>query len=80
MREEGFSISSLHLRHLNPFPKDLEKVMNGFDKIIVPELNLGQLSTVLQSTFSKKVISYSKIQGKPFKVSELKEEFLKHLP
>ena len=80
LQDEGFSISSIHLRHLNPFPNDLENLFSSFKKILAPELNLGQLSTLLKAKYIKEVIPYNKIQGKPFKVSELREEFVKHLP
>ena len=79
LQDEGFSISSIHLRHLNPFPNDLENLFSSFKKILAPELNLGQLSTLLKAKYIKEVIPYNKIQGKPFKVSELREEFVKHL-
>ncbi|HCY57434.1 MAG TPA: 2-oxoglutarate ferredoxin oxidoreductase subunit alpha, partial [Opitutae bacterium] len=68
-----------HLRHLNPFPNDLENLFSSFKKILAPELNLGQLSILLKAKYIKEVIPYNKIQGKPFKVSELREEFVKHL-
>ncbi len=79
LREEGFKVSSLHLRHINPLPDDLGQVMNGFKKVIVPELNLGQLSHILRAEYLLDVISYGKVQGKPFKVTELREKFLEHL-
>ena len=79
LQDEGFSISSIHLRHLNPFPNDLNDLLSSFKKILVPELNLGQLSTLLKAKYIKEVIPYNKIQGKPFKVTELREEFVRHL-
>ena len=79
LQDEGFSISSIHLRHLNPLPSDLGEILSAFDKVMVPELNLGQLSTILKSKFVREVIAYNKVQGKPFKVTELREEFLKHI-
>ena len=79
LQDEGFSISSIHLRHLNPFPNDLNDLLSSFKKILVPELNLGQLGTLLKAKYIKEVIPYNKIQGKPFKVSELREVFVKHL-
>ena len=79
LRDEGFSVSNIHLRHLNPFPDDLENIMKKFKKVIVPELNLGQLNLLLRAKFLIDVISYGKLQGKPFKVSELREKFLEHL-
>ena len=79
LQDEGFSVSSIHLRHLNPLPNELESLLCSFKKVIVPELNLGQLSTILKAKYVKDIISYNKVQGKPFKVTELREEFVKHL-
>ena len=79
LQDEGFAISSIHLRHLNPLPEDLETLLSSFEKVIVPELNLGQLSMILKARYVRDIISYNKVQGKPFKVTELREEFLKHL-
>ena len=79
MQAEGFSISSLHLRHLNPLPKDLGEIIKRFKKVIVPELNLGQLSLILRAKYLIDVIPLTKVQGKPFKVSELRDSFHKEL-
>ena len=79
LQDEGFSVSSIHLRHLNPLPNDLETLLSSFKKVIVPELNLGQLSTILKAKYVRDIISFNKLQGKPFKVVELREEFVKHL-
>ena len=79
MQTEGFSVSSLHLRHLNPLPKDLGEIISKFKKVIVPELNLGQLSLILRAKYLVDAIPLTKVQGKPFKVSELREAFHKEL-
>ena len=79
LQDEGYSISSIHLRHLNPLPSDLGELLNSFKKIIVPELNLGQLSMILKAKYVRDIIGYNKLQGKPFKVTELREQFVKHL-
>ena len=79
LREEGFSVSCVHLRHINPLPDDLGEIMGRFKKVIVPELNLGQLSWILRAKYLVDVISYGKVQGKPFKVTELREKFLEHI-
>ncbi len=70
-REQGLQVGHLHLRWLNPFPKNLGEVLARYDKILVPELNMGQLCGILRSTFLVDAISYPKVQGQPFKVSEL---------
>ena len=71
LQARGASVSQVHLRHLNPFPANLEEVMGGFETILVPELNLGQLSKMLRYQYLVDTVSFSKIQGKPFKVGEL---------
>ncbi|MEK9771974.1 MAG: 2-oxoacid:acceptor oxidoreductase subunit alpha [Opitutae bacterium] len=79
MQAEGFSVSSLHLRYLNPLPKDLGGILQKFKKVIIPELNLGQLSFILRSKYLVDAIPLTKVQGKPFKVSELRDAFHKQL-
>jgi len=71
LRAKGRSISSVHLRYLNPLPTDLGEIIKRFKKVIVPELNLGQLSKILRSEYLVDAKGINKIQGKPFKVSEL---------
>jgi 2-oxoglutarate ferredoxin oxidoreductase subunit alpha len=72
-RKKGLAVSSLHLRHLNPFPSNLGDVLAGFDKVLVPELNEGQLSMLLRARYLCPAQAYNKIAGQPFKVSELLE-------
>jgi 2-oxoglutarate ferredoxin oxidoreductase subunit alpha len=74
LRLKGKSVSSVHLRYLNPLPSDLGAVLKRFKKVIVPELNLGQLIKVLRATYLVDCIGYNKIQGKPFKVAELAQK------
>lgn len=71
MQAEGFSVSSIHLRHLNPLPKDLPEIFARFEKILVPELNLGQLNVLLRSQYLIDTIPFNKVRGQPFKVKEL---------
>ena len=61
----------MHLRHLNPLPADLGDILSRFDKILVPEMNLGQLVRVLRAEYLVDAIGLNKIQGRPFKVSEI---------
>jgi 2-oxoglutarate ferredoxin oxidoreductase subunit alpha len=70
-RERGRRIGHLHLRHLNPLPRNTGEVLKRYRKVLVPEMNLGQLAFVLRGKFLVDAISYSKVQGKPFKVSEI---------
>jgi 2-oxoglutarate ferredoxin oxidoreductase subunit alpha len=79
-REAGHRVSHVHLRYLNPFPKNLGELMNSFDRVLVPELNMGQLKMLLRSEYLVDCIGFNKVQGKPFTVSELIETIESHLP
>jgi 2-oxoglutarate ferredoxin oxidoreductase subunit alpha len=70
-RAQGLKVGHIHLRWLNPLPADLGEVLARYDKVLVPELNMGQLSLVLRARYLIDTISYTKIQGRPFKVSEI---------
>ncbi|MEE2775903.1 MAG: 2-oxoacid:acceptor oxidoreductase subunit alpha [Acidobacteriota bacterium] len=65
-RKQGVNVSRAHLRHLNPFPSNLGEVLSRFDKVLIPEMNLGQLALLIRAKYLVDVISYSKVQGKPF--------------
>jgi 2-oxoglutarate/2-oxoacid ferredoxin oxidoreductase subunit alpha len=71
LRQRGISIAQAHLRNLNPMPRNLESVLRSYDKVVVPEMNLGQLATVLRSKFLVDVISYNQVRGLPFTSTEL---------
>jgi 2-oxoglutarate ferredoxin oxidoreductase subunit alpha len=71
-KQEGLSVSHAHLRYLNPFPNNLEEILNSFETVLIPELNMGQLSMLIQAKYLRKVESMTKIKGKPFLVGELK--------
>ena len=71
-REDGVAVSNLHLRHMNPFPSNLGEVLGNFERILVPELNLGQLSQLLRAEFLVPAESLTKVYGQPFKVAELR--------
>jgi 2-oxoglutarate ferredoxin oxidoreductase subunit alpha len=71
-RLDGLTVSSLHLRHLNPFPANLGAVLRRFRRVLVPELNLGQLVRLLRAEFLVPAEGLSKVQGQPFQVAEIK--------
>src|SRR5712672_2223520 len=73
-RAEGRRIGHVHLRHLNPLPTNLGDVIKRFKKILVPELNMGQLLWVLRAKFLVDAVGLNKIQGRPFKQSELEQK------
>ena len=70
----GLSIAHVHLRHLNPFPKDLTSILQRFKKILIPELNSGQLLQLIRSTYLIDAIGLNKVQGQPFHVFELESK------
>jgi 2-oxoglutarate ferredoxin oxidoreductase subunit alpha len=70
-RREGLPVSRAHLRHLNPFPKNLGDVLARFRQVLVPEMNTGQLALLLRARYLKDVVSYGKVQGRPFFRSEI---------
>lgn len=71
LQAAGKPVSSIHLRHLNPFPNDLGEILSRFETVIVPEMNLGQLATLLRARYLVDAIPFSKVQGRPFKISEI---------
>ena len=68
---KGVKVARAHIRHLNPFPPNLGKVLSCFKKILVPEMNLGQLLFLLRAKFLVDAKGVNKVQGKPFQISEL---------
>ncbi|MCI0705997.1 MAG: 2-oxoacid:acceptor oxidoreductase subunit alpha [Ignavibacteriae bacterium] len=73
-REKGNSVSHLHLRYLNPLPKNLGEVLYKFKHVLVPELNLGQLVKVLRAKYLVPAIGFNKVQGLPFKAIEIEKK------
>jgi 2-oxoglutarate/2-oxoacid ferredoxin oxidoreductase subunit alpha len=71
VRLAGRSVAQAHLRHLNPFPANLGDVLSRYEKVLVPEINLGQLALLLRGRFLIDVISYNRVRGLPFGAAEL---------
>jgi 2-oxoglutarate/2-oxoacid ferredoxin oxidoreductase subunit alpha len=71
VRLAGGSVAQAHLRHLCPFPANLGEVLNAYDKVLVPEINLGQLALLLRGRYLVDVISYNRVRGLPFRAAEL---------
>jgi len=74
VRATGRAVAQAHLRHLNPFPANLGEVLKAYDRVIVPEMNLGQLALLLRGRFLVDVQSYSRVRGLPISLSELAED------
>ncbi len=79
LQRSGKKVSLMHLRYLNPMPKNVEELLKGFKKIVVCELNLGQLRNILNAKFSCHAEGINKVQGVPFKISELVEKIGNYL-
>jgi 2-oxoglutarate ferredoxin oxidoreductase subunit alpha len=64
-------VSHIHIRYLSPFPENLAELLRGFDRILVPEMNMGQLATLLRDKLGVETIQFNKVTGQPFLIGEL---------
>jgi 2-oxoglutarate ferredoxin oxidoreductase subunit alpha len=81
LRQRGLPIAQAHLRHLNPMPKNLGEVLKRYDRVVIPEMNLGQLAAVIRSRYMIDAIGYNQVRGLPFTAAELEgmmEEVVKN--
>jgi 2-oxoglutarate ferredoxin oxidoreductase subunit alpha len=76
IRARGLKIAHAHLRHLNPFPADLGDVLRRYKTVLVPEINLGQLSKLVRSEFLVDAQSFNRVQGIPFKAADVEAKIL----
>jgi 2-oxoglutarate/2-oxoacid ferredoxin oxidoreductase subunit alpha len=79
VRDSGHPVAQVHLRHLNPFPDDLGEVLRRYDSVIVPEMNLGQLSLLLRARYLVDVVGYNQVRGLPLHATELAEAITKEI-
>jgi 2-oxoglutarate ferredoxin oxidoreductase subunit alpha len=81
LRQRGLPVAQAHLRHLNPMPRNLGEVLKRYDRVVIPEMNLGQLAGVIRSKFLIDAIAYNQVRGLPFTAAELEnmlEEVVKN--
>lgn len=71
VREQGIDVAHAHLRHLNPFPANTRDVLRSYDRVLVPEMNLGQLGMLLRAKYLVDAIGFNQVRGLPFKTNEL---------
>lgn len=76
---QGYDVAHVHLKHINPFPKNLGEVLHGYDKVLIPEMNSGQLLQLIRAKYLVPAIGYSKVQGLPFTTEEMKEKIVEIL-
>ncbi|HVM34754.1 MAG TPA: 2-oxoacid:acceptor oxidoreductase subunit alpha [Actinomycetota bacterium] len=79
LRARGRKVARAHLKHLNPFPKNTGEVLGRFDNVIVPEMNMGQLSKLLRAEFLIPTISINQVKGLPFRAGDLEARIEEHL-
>jgi 2-oxoglutarate/2-oxoacid ferredoxin oxidoreductase subunit alpha len=73
LQAEGWSVAHAHVRYLNPLPRNIEAVLRSYRRVLVPEVNLGQLSMLLRAKFLIDVVGYNRVRGKPFRIIEIKQ-------
>jgi 2-oxoglutarate ferredoxin oxidoreductase subunit alpha len=78
-RRKGLSVASAHLRYLHPMPKNVGDVLKGYRKVLVPEMNAGQLCSILRSAYLVDAVTLSKVQGLPFLVTEIESAIIEIL-
>nr|MBA3264815.1 2-oxoacid:acceptor oxidoreductase subunit alpha [Nocardioidaceae bacterium] len=75
LRNQGLHVAQAHLRHLNPFPSNLGEVLQRYERVVVPEMNLGQLAMLLRAKYLVDVLAYNQVRGLPFTAAELEDVF-----
>ena len=76
VRLNGGKVATLHLRHLNPMPQNLGDILHRYDKILIPELNTGQLRKVIRAEYLVDAKGLNKVAGEPFKISEIADKIV----
>jgi 2-oxoglutarate ferredoxin oxidoreductase subunit alpha len=76
VRDQGHKVARLHLRHLSPLPADLGDVLARYDKVLLPEMNMGQLRMLLRAKYLKDITGYNRVTGQPFRAKELADQLL----
>ncbi|MDP3968304.1 MAG: 2-oxoacid:acceptor oxidoreductase subunit alpha [Nocardioides sp.] len=79
VRQRGQSVATVHVRHLNPFPANLGEILGRYDRVVCPEMNLGQLASLLRDRYLVDVRRLTTVRGMPFGAEQLEHEFLQHL-
>lgn len=78
-RKAGFSVSQVHLRHLNPFPRNLGEVLDRYDDVLIPEINMGQLSRIIGAEYGTRSIGYNRVMGQPMRARDIESKILEIL-
>jgi len=78
-REGGARVATAHFHHLNPLPPNTGEVLRAYERVLLPEMNMGQLARVLRAEFLVDVESYAKVQGQPLFASEIERQILERI-
>ncbi len=73
LQADGLSVAHAHLRHLNPFPRNTEDVLHRYRRVLIPEVNLGQLLLLVRGRFLVDAVGFDKVRGKPFRIAEIEQ-------
>jgi 2-oxoglutarate ferredoxin oxidoreductase subunit alpha len=73
IRKDGGRVAHAHLRHLNPFPRNTGDVLRGYDSVLIPEINLGQLLQLIRAEFLVDAVGYNRVRGLPLRASEIED-------
>jgi 2-oxoglutarate ferredoxin oxidoreductase subunit alpha len=79
LQADGRSVAHAHLRHLNPFPANTEEVLRSHRRVLVPEVNLGQLLMLIRARYLIDAVGYGRVRGKPFRIAEIVDEAVRIL-
>jgi 2-oxoglutarate ferredoxin oxidoreductase subunit alpha len=79
IKEKGYKVSQAHLKYINPLPKNLGKVLKQFKKVLIPEINMGQLAVIIKSEYLIPVIQFNIVRGLPFRTTDIEEKILEIL-
>lgn len=79
LMEEGYDVAHVHLHHINPFPRNLGELLHGYDQVLIPEMNCGQLIQLIRAKYLIPAVGFSKVQGLPFTTVELRNKILELL-
>jgi 2-oxoglutarate ferredoxin oxidoreductase subunit alpha len=74
LQADGRSVAHAQLRHLNPFPANTEAVLRSYERVLIPEVNLGQLLLLIRARYLIDAVGYDRVRGKPFRISEIVDE------
>ncbi len=79
LHAQGRSVAHAHLRHLNPFPANTEQVLRSYRRVLIPEVNLGQLLLLIRARYLVDAVGYDRVRGKPFRIAEIEDEVVRLL-